>query len=288
MTDTTAQIESEIEARRAGVEQTLDRLKGRLSFDQVVDDVGSFLGMDNAHEFVRVAGRKLGERPIALGLIGAGLLWLAVGGDDRTGSSSSSSRTQDRARRSSGAGYRTDNWREDEEGGSGVIGQTLADVSDRAQDLAGRAKSVAQDTANKVREISDPVATELNNHPLMFGAGAIVVGALIGSALPVTESEERLIAPRSKALLSEMRNASKDLGEQATKVAKAGYQTALKSAKREGLVPDDNTTLAEKIERVAEETVDEIRTQISSDPVQTPADAKGKAGAGSPMKGRVG
>ena len=41
MNDTADQLERQIETQRANVEDTLDKLKGRLSVEQVVDDLES-------------------------------------------------------------------------------------------------------------------------------------------------------------------------------------------------------------------------------------------------------
>lgn len=265
MADTTTEIETEIEARRVGVEQTIDRLKGRLSFDQVVDDLGNFLGMDNAPDLLRAAGQKMRDRPVALGLIGAGLLWLAMApaGDER---STSSNQAQGRQPKREKARYRSDFSRQEGEQGSapGVVAGAATAISDRAHEAADKVKSIARDTTSMVRDAGEPIAAELNSHPLLFGAGAVAVGALIGSALPMTEGEEKLLAPRRKALMSEARSMSRDLGDQAARVAKATYGTAVKSARREGLVPDVGTSLSEKIERVADDALEEAKTQLAS------------------------
>ncbi len=79
MTDTTQELEQEIEAHRAGVEHTLERLKRRMSVDQIVDEVGQFVGVEDVRGTLRAAGRQVQDNPLALGLIGAGLAWLMLG-----------------------------------------------------------------------------------------------------------------------------------------------------------------------------------------------------------------
>jgi hypothetical protein len=44
MSDTADHLEREIETHRANVEDTLDKLRGRLSADQLVDDIGQYFG----------------------------------------------------------------------------------------------------------------------------------------------------------------------------------------------------------------------------------------------------
>jgi hypothetical protein len=79
MTDRADQLERQIETHRANVEATLDKLKGRLSVAQVVDDIGQVLGLQGLQGARAVAGRQLRENPLALGLIGIGLAWHVIG-----------------------------------------------------------------------------------------------------------------------------------------------------------------------------------------------------------------
>ncbi len=74
------EIEREVESQRATVENTLDALKQKMSFGQMVDEVGGYVGAEDAKAAFRNVGRQVRDNPIALGLVGAGLAWLMLGG----------------------------------------------------------------------------------------------------------------------------------------------------------------------------------------------------------------
>ena len=79
MSDKTDHLEDQIEAHRANVEETLDKMRSRLSVDQVVDDIGQIVGVQDLRGTLALTGRQMRENPLALGLIGIGLAWLLIG-----------------------------------------------------------------------------------------------------------------------------------------------------------------------------------------------------------------
>lgn len=74
------EIEREVESQRASVESTLDALKQKMSFGQVVDEFGGYVGAEDVKGAFRNVGRQVRDNPIALGLVGVGLAWLMLGG----------------------------------------------------------------------------------------------------------------------------------------------------------------------------------------------------------------
>lgn len=79
MTQTSQEIERDVEARRAHVEETLHALRERMSFGQIIDEVTRYVPADQSRIALQNAGRQLRDNPLALGLIGAGIAWLMFG-----------------------------------------------------------------------------------------------------------------------------------------------------------------------------------------------------------------
>lgn len=75
-----AELEREVEAQRARVEDDLDRLQDRLSPGQMMDQLFDYAKTGNGAEFTRNLGRSMRDNPIPLALMGVGMAWLMIGG----------------------------------------------------------------------------------------------------------------------------------------------------------------------------------------------------------------
>lgn len=75
-----AELEREVEAQRAEVEDNLDRLQESLSPGQMMDKLFDYAKNGNGAEFTRNLGRSMRDNPIPLALMGVGMAWLMVGG----------------------------------------------------------------------------------------------------------------------------------------------------------------------------------------------------------------
>lgn len=75
-----AELEREVEAKRAEVEENLDALQDRLSPGQMMDQLFDYAKNGNGAEFTRNLGRSVRDNPIPVALIGAGMAWLMAGG----------------------------------------------------------------------------------------------------------------------------------------------------------------------------------------------------------------
>ncbi|ACM00556.1 DUF3618 domain-containing protein [Cereibacter sphaeroides] len=318
-------IEREVEENRARVESTLDALKERMSVNQVVDDLANFVRVEDLRGVMHSAGRQVRDNPVALGLIGVGLAWLAFGG------SSSRSRhvsAYDReeyyrsdygpAGRSyepygGGASYRSDR-------GEGVVSrvkhavsdaadsvsraahsatdkvaETFGDARDRAgslrddvYDRAGRMREDAYDRAGHWRDdlgersshlrdraghlrdrashgahqMRDSMSHGMEQQPLLVGAAAVALGAVIGAALPRTRTEDEWMGRTSDELWDEAKASSWELRERAMKAARGTYDATIAAARDEGLVPEKGETLASKVGRVADAAASEAKAQV--------------------------
>ncbi len=269
MSDTSQEIEREVEARRAGVERTLDRLKSRLSIDQLVDEVGNFVGMDDVKGTLRSAGRQVRENPLALGLIGAGLAWLVLGSKSGSDKSSSHERSSERYSGASPVGHGAqydDNPEHRATHLAGKVGSKVQHAAESVKDYAGdaahRMRGALDDSKDQVVRAVRPVTQRLENQPLLLGSVAIVVGAVVGSALPRTRVENRVLGPQKQMLMEQAKSATRDVRDRAVETAKASYGAAVETARDEGLLPTGESTVAERLEHVAKVAVDEAKAHI--------------------------
>lgn len=281
MADTAQHLESEIEAHRAGVEETLDKLKQRFSVDQVVEDVGQFLGVENVRDTLHAAGQQVRENPMALALIGAGVAWLMMG----RGPSASAHDDRWRGESDTGYGGRSgDRWQpyagghdrvRDADGGLtgkamasvSELGESLGEVPGKVRDAMGKAADgmhASVETARaRVGTTVRPLTDTVTAQPLLVGAATLAIGAILGSALPRSRTEDRyLSAPRDR-MWDAASQATSEIGSRVADAAQATYQAATKAAREEGLLPDGTgATLAERVEHVAKAAFDTAAGQV--------------------------
>ncbi len=211
MSDTAANIEREVEAHRAGVESTLDRLKGRMSMDQMVDDVGQFIGMDDVRGTLRNAGAQVRENPIALGLIGVGLVWLMMG------RSSSSHATNAEAYGDYGQSDRSTSytpysgaWPASAQGSGAYGGERgmMDKASHAASDMAGRVGDRMEDMGDRIGDTAHGLTAKVSDaaakvrHMAADAVGKVksTVGSASHSASSMRHGASSMMDPLSRRM----------------------------------------------------------------------------------------
>ena len=79
MSPSARQIEREVEASRANLEETVEALKGKMSLGQMVDEAAGYFKDSGGGEIVANLGRQMRDNPLPLALVGLGLAWLMSG-----------------------------------------------------------------------------------------------------------------------------------------------------------------------------------------------------------------
>ena len=79
MSSSAQELEREVEASRAGVEHTIDELRGRLSVGQMVDEGMKYFRESGGGEMTQRLGEQVRSNPLPLVLVGVGLAWLMSG-----------------------------------------------------------------------------------------------------------------------------------------------------------------------------------------------------------------
>jgi len=85
MNQSARDIEREVEASRASVEETVEALKDKMSIGQIVDEASRFLGPNGGSEVLTSLGAQVRANPLPLALVGIGLAWLMSGRGPGTG-----------------------------------------------------------------------------------------------------------------------------------------------------------------------------------------------------------
>lgn len=96
MSQETDRLSREAEEHRSSLDQTIERLKGRMSVGQIVDELSGYVREGQGADMVNNLGRQVRDNPLALGLIGAGAAWLLLGQGVRGQAQDTSHKLRDR------------------------------------------------------------------------------------------------------------------------------------------------------------------------------------------------
>jgi hypothetical protein len=118
---------------------------------------------------------------------------------------------------------------------------------------AGRSRSYARQYGRRARQ---SFVHTLNEQPLVLGAIGLAVGAALGSALPSTTREDRLMGDTRDRLKRRATEVGREQMARAEAAAGAAYEAGRDEAERQGLTPEGGKSALdaarEKVERVAE------------------------------------
>jgi len=206
-----ARLEREIDQQRADINHIVDALENKLSPGQMFDRLVHF-GKGNGREVAQNMGQAVKANPIPALLTSVGLLWLYASRNEPAPAPGSSS--------FAGTGAASDG-----DDGQGMIDRARemgGEVSDAVSSTWNQARSRVSDTTARMADTAQGARATLQqqkdramqgyNHllrdnPLALGAIGIAVGALLGAALPSTESENRLMGEASDDLADKARQA---------------------------------------------------------------------------------
>ena len=196
------QIENEIEHTRAEVSATIDAIQSKLTPGQLMDQTLGYLRTSLPADFGSNLSRSVRENPIPVALLGIGLAWLMMGGQQnsrgRRDAEYSDYDVTDVDEAAEGLGARAS-----ETGAR--IRQRSAEMSARARDAVGQMRERVGATSESARaRMADlgqrsragyerargSVHHVIDDQPLVVGAVGLAVGALLGSSLPRTRQED--------------------------------------------------------------------------------------------------
>jgi hypothetical protein len=214
----TREIRREIERTRDDMSETVNAIQDRLSPGTIASNAAESVRQSATHTAREVADSEpvhyVRANPIPTAMVGiglAGLAWLAFGGRDADESRRRSSRRYrrdwrvgsrygtDDYYRGTGASYRTGYGYESANayGVSDDAPQGVQSGSNWTGDVSARASHVAGDVSRRARATTAQTRTRMqqtwNENPLLVGAAAAAIGAIVGLAIPETEREHELM-----------------------------------------------------------------------------------------------
>ena len=156
---------------------------------------------------------RIRQNPVPAALAGVGLTWLAFSGSDRDDMSWDYGRNPD------------DRWRDRPAGGIGSgplgtseAGGTAQNLSESASIMASRTREYASETADSMRRMARRRQNQLQRmvqeNPLLVGAGALMLGAAFGMAVPETETENEWLGETRDTVVERAREMARDAAGQ--------------------------------------------------------------------------
>src|SRR5690606_14556265 len=249
-----AALERQADEIRANMDRTLGALERKFSPEQLIDrSLGYF--REHGGELRQTLGATMRNNPIPIALTLAGITWLVAssynarqppGQDLRSRFSRSGvgqklqARAQSARERVQSATqaarerFHSGSEKESELGELGADGAHHEECSHRSRRRYSDAWHTARDRAQeRAREVQDRVYTMIDEQPLVLGALAVAVGAIIGAAIPSTRYEDRVLGRARDHTLSK----AQELGERQYENLKEGMQGASQA-------PDASGTLS--------------------------------------------
>ena len=188
-TKSSAEIERQVEGTRAGLAQTLDVLRERVSPDHLVDQAVQYVRSAGGDDFTRNLTKAVQENPLPILLIGAGIGWMMMSGQKGAASASAgasaTSGTASRVASSVGSSLGTA-----ASSGREWTGQTAGTVQHSASGLASQAAGAASGAYEAVSGAAGAAADKVasgasaaSDHAASFTHEAQHRASMIGSSV---------------------------------------------------------------------------------------------------------
>ena len=176
-----SELEREGDKLRADLDQTMDALGRKLAPGEVMDRTMRYV-QENGGELLHRVGSAARENPVPWLIAAAGLTWVAASMVRRGNTDGNMRYSQ--ASMTRGTSASTDSGHHAMDSARHAMGTAREKMAHSASALKSRAGH-AQNQFN----------TLVQEQPLMVGALAVAVGAVLGAALPMTEYENRTVGP---------------------------------------------------------------------------------------------
>lgn len=248
-------LRSDIEMTRRRMDDTMNALGERLHGRHLLDEIiGFFRGSENDRGSGTHVREKIGEsagsaanavintvkkNPVPIFLLTAGAAWLTysaikqkrdefveepeIADDDPYDPASHVDRPLEYPGETTGSKFQQmkDTVAAKTAAAQEQLREKWSDVSDKSREIYGQTR--------------DRVVDTIEQHPIQVGLGCLVVGALIGLALPTPDPVHRLAGSTVDRLKQRTRDAGRDVVEKGKRVAQAASSAAKREAEAQGL-----------------------------------------------------
>lgn len=237
MTKSAAEVEREVEASRGRLNRTAEALKHRMTPGELFEEATATFGSAGQAVLSKLT-EQARQNPLPMAMIGLGAAWLLFNAGRTTSPSASSSRAARHRYRH--PEYDT-GYGEADPSESGGIRETVSGLAASAQDAYGRVRETGssvlersgqawRDSTNRVSEyrhrVQESFTDTMEQEPLLMAGMGALVGLAIGSALPSTETEDRLMGSMRDRVLEKGEQVAEEGLRQARDVAGEAYAAA--------------------------------------------------------------
>jgi hypothetical protein len=241
------------------LEHTLNELRGRMTPGHVFDEVWEYARKGQIRDFVGELGYQVRSNPLPVALVGTGLAWLMLA---RRAQPHDSSDGESRFRR---AGEELADTAESMTGraqhavssAAASTSETVGAARDRvrstyhdARDAYRDARDATAETASRVRDtvggaasrtadmgrrVVDRTSSAFEDHPLVFGALGLALGAAFAAMFPASRLENRVAGKASDEFKREAGDIAEKEVDKVANVAERTLDEAARAAEEENL-----------------------------------------------------
>jgi len=245
---TSTQLENEAQHAQADLAGTIQELRSRISVSKLADEFGHEMSEGLGRDLARGLVRRIANNPVPAALIAAGVAWMFYSNgraepdfDEVLDGSSSeylhnpnfnkADQMADKMNPYDGAADKTAStigntaasaYDTMSQGASNAAAATYDTVAQGASKAAAGASQAASAVTSAVKQSGNAALRVVNyctEHPLLLAGVGLAIGAAIGTAMPVSETENKLLGPASDKL---KRSAEQLAAEQMQKAEQAG------------------------------------------------------------------
>ncbi len=247
---TSTQLENEAQLAQADLANTIQELRSRVTVSKVADELRYEMSEGLGRDLARGLVRHIANNPVPAALITASVAWMFYSNgrvepdaDEVLDGSSSeylhnsnfnfnkADQMADNMNPYDGAADKTAStigntaanaYETVSQGASNAAAATYDTVAHGASKAAAGASQAASAVTSAVKESGNAALRVVNyctEHPLLLAGVGLAIGAAIGTAMPVSDAENKLLGPASDKL---KRSAEKLAGEQLQKAEQAG------------------------------------------------------------------
>jgi ElaB/YqjD/DUF883 family membrane-anchored ribosome-binding protein len=282
------ELERDLKRIRSQMDHTLNLIEDRLSPHRLIDRA-----LDHLHGgpglFASNLGRTIRRHPVPTAMFAAGLAWLLLAergdkierpyrrsGGDRAPyhlreASLLSGTSPPRQSHFEGEENMSGNWDQSRGNRRGLqdrFSSTLEDTRDRI----GQVGSIAQHQVDRARTGFEQM---LEDQPLVLGAVAIALGAVLGATLPTTRIENRYLGPSRDNLQDRVGEYARDQWERAKSVVSSAGTAAVEQAEKEGIMP---SAVAEQVKGSARRVADAATSAAQAEADRQRSGSSGSGG----------
>lgn len=254
---TSAELEREAQAAREKVAGTAESIRQKLTAGQLIDEFTDMFTGGDLSGAARNLKSQVRDNPLPVVLIGAGIAWMAFGngsGGQAASTHSAWGHSDGNARSRAPDGEQGSMLSSVAEGARSAASSVGDTVSGMADSLSSTAESLRHSMLTGTRHGTGSLQHSVSSaaqEPLLVAALGLTVGALVGAMLPASDLETEQIGPHADKLREGARDMIDKGFDSAGRVASKTYDALKEEADRQGLMPGDGPSLAERVGEVA-------------------------------------